>query len=84
MKFPSKTEAKTEIYSFFQKQSFNSDELKKIKRLAMKYNIKLGPYKKSFCKKCMTQLRGQIRIDKHYKMVVCANCGYQNKVIINR
>ena len=44
----SRLEAKAKIDSFFQKKEFGSEELRKIKRLAMKHRIKLGGYRKSF------------------------------------
>ncbi|MBX4196738.1 hypothetical protein KW805_04065 [Candidatus Pacearchaeota archaeon] len=75
----SKTEAKKAVDSFFKKESFIADEVRKIRRLAMKYNIKLGSYRKSFCKKCLYQLKGSIRVTKHNKTVICQNCGYANK-----
>mgnify|MGYP001610670630 CR=1 FL=1 len=78
----SKTEAKKKIDEFFRKEKFNSDEVRKIKRIAMKHNIKLGSYRKSFCKKCLSQLKGKIRINKGYKTVKCEVCGYSNRIKI--
>lgn len=75
----SKTQAKQLIDDFFQQSSFTQDGVKKIKRLAMKDNIKLGSYKKSFCKSCLSQLKGQIRISKGYKTVLCQQCGFKNR-----
>ena len=80
MKRESKTEVKNKIDDFFKKESFTSKEARKIKRLAMKYNIKLGSYRKSFCKKCLSQLKGQIRINKGYKTVKCEVCGALNRI----
>ena len=78
----SKTEARKHVEQFFSKSSFSADELKKIKRLAMKYNIKLGSYKKSFCKSCLSQLKGKIRITKTHKTIECSICRRINKIKI--
>ncbi len=74
-----KQEAKQTIDEFFRRENFKSEEVKKIKRLAMKFNIKLGVYRKLFCKKCLSKLKGRIRIKKNYKTIECTNCGYKNK-----
>ena len=76
----SRTEAKKKIDSFFTEKNFSAEEAKKIKRLAMKYNIKLGTYKRQFCKKCFLKLKGKIRITKTSKIIVCDNCGFVNRV----
>jgi len=78
----SKTEAKEKIDSFFSKKSFSPSDLKKIKRLAMKFNIKLKSHRKKFCKKCLNPIKGKIRITKHYKITECSSCGYKNKIKI--
>ena len=74
-----KTQAKEKIDSFFQKPSFTPEEMRKIKRLAMKFKIPLKQYKKQFCKKCLSQLKGNIRITKSHKTIICDNCLYRNK-----
>lgn len=74
-----RTEAQEKIDDFFRSQSFTANEVKKIKRLAMKYNIKLGAFRRLFCKKCLSQLRGKIRITKTYKIIDCEKCGFRNK-----
>jgi len=78
----SKIEVKKYIDSFFSRPVFKADEMKKIKRLAMKYNIKLGSYRKCFCKSCLSQLKGKIRINKTHKAVFCEKCGQKNKLRI--
>ena len=75
----SKTEAKEKIDSFFKKSDFTTEEVKKIKRLAMKFNIKLKDYRKKFCKKCLSKLKGKTRIFKNYKTVECSMCSYKNR-----
>lgn len=75
----SKSEAKDKIDSFFKTSEFFPEQLKKIKRLAMKFNIKLGAYKKRFCKKCLNSLRGKIRIFANFKTIECERCGFKNR-----
>ena len=78
----SKTDAKEKISKFFQKKNFSPDELKKIKRLAMKFNIKLTHYRKLFCKSCLNPLAGKIKVTKTHKTVECKYCKTKNKVRI--
>jgi len=77
-----KTEAKEKINKFFQNKDFSPESLKKIKRLAMKFNIKLGAYRKLFCKKCLNPLAGKLAITKSHKTIVCNKCGFRNKIRI--
>lgn len=74
-----KYESKKVIDSFFLREDFSPEELKKIKRLAMKHNIKLAGYKKLFCKKCFSKLRGKLSVSKTHKSVICRTCGFRNK-----
>jgi len=78
-----RAQAQEAISHFFNKQSFSREEVKKIRRLAMKFNIKLGNYKKLFCKKCLSQLKGKTRITKTHKTIICKECGYKNKFRLN-
>ena len=73
----SKTEAEKEIESFFKKISTKKPgEVKKIKRLAMRNSIKLGRYRKKFCKFCLNPYKNpKIRINNGIKLVACDNCG---------
>ena len=75
----SKTEAKKKIDNFFSRKEFKPEEVKKIKRLAMKYKIRLGNYRKLFCKKCYSQLYGKFRVSKINKSIKCGRCGFMNK-----
>jgi len=75
----SKTEAKQKIDDFFKKKSFSPEETKKIKRLAMKYNIKLSQHRKKFCKSCLSPLKGKTRITKTHKTIECSICSHKNK-----
>jgi RNase P subunit RPR2 len=74
-------EAQEKIDSFFtQKKELNPLYVKKIKRLAMKYNIKLGVHRRRFCKKCYSDLKkGKIRITKTHKIIECPNCKERNR-----
>ena len=75
----SRTEAKNKIDGFFQRGKFDREEMRKIKRLAMKYRIPLKEHKKQFCKKCLSELKGKTRIKKEFKIVECGNCSHRNK-----
>jgi len=72
--------AEQKIHEFFSKKDLDAEHVKKIKRLAMSYNIKLGLHRKRFCRKCLNDLkRGKVRISKTHKTVECINCGEKNK-----
>jgi len=77
----SKTEAKEKIESFFSDlKNKTPKEVMKTKKLAMKFNIKLGNRKKEFCKKCFTPYKNsKIRIQKGFKVILCENCGNRRK-----
>jgi RNase P subunit RPR2 len=75
----SKQEAKKEIDKFFQGENFSTEEVRKIKRLAMKSGIKLGEHRKKFCKKCLSKLKGKTRVNATDKRIVCGNCGFENR-----
>ena len=75
-----KTEVKKRIDEFFQQKDFTPEQLKKVKRIAMKFNIKLGEYRKMFCKKCLHPLTGKISLSKTHKTTTCRHCGFRNKV----
>lgn len=74
-----KKEAERKIDEFFSMDNFSAEEVRKIKRLSMKFNIRLGEYKKKFCRKCLEKLRGKNRINKNYKSVKCGNCNHLNR-----
>lgn len=79
----SKTKAKETVDSFFSKEDFSSKDVKKVKRLAMKYKITLGVQRKNFCKKCLSKLKGKTKITNNSKSIVCSSCGYKNKFAVN-
>ncbi|MEK6927614.1 MAG: hypothetical protein AABX11_04235 [Nanoarchaeota archaeon] len=75
----SKSEASEQINKFFERKRFSSEEARKIKKLAMKFRIKLKEHKKGFCRKCFSQLAGKIRIRNGIKSVECASCSCVNR-----
>ena len=77
----SKTEAKEKIDSFFKDINEKTpSEIKKIKKLAMQYNIPLKEKRKLFCKKCCSVYKSpQIRIKNKIKIVKCNSCGEFNR-----
>tara|TARA_Y100000310_G_C20016125_1_gene505223 strand:- start:133 stop:393 length:261 start_codon:yes stop_codon:yes gene_type:complete len=80
MKFSlNKSQAQQHISDFFKQKEFTDKELKKIKRMAMKFHISLKSYKKLFCKKCLLPLKGKTRITKTHKTIECQNCNHKNK-----
>lgn len=74
----SKSEAKEYIETFFKNiKNKSPKEIKKIKRLAMSYNIPLKDKRKLFCKKCyvfFNSNNSKIRIIKGKKVIHCLNC----------
>ncbi len=79
-----KSEVLEQIEKFFDGRDFSPEEMKKIKRISMKYRISLRDKKKNFCKKCFSKLRGKTRVSKGFKNVECANCNFLNRVSIRR
>ena len=58
------------------------DEIRKIKKLAMSKNIKLGELRKRFCKKCyalFNSSNSEIRIKRGFKTVKCKECGFVSR-----
>jgi len=81
MKEPLKTQIRKEIEEFFKDiQSKNPEDIKKIKKLTMRYNIQLGNLRKKFCKKCFSPFRkSKIKIRNDVKIITCENCGYVSR-----
>ncbi|MAG01924.1 hypothetical protein CMI42_01170 [Candidatus Pacearchaeota archaeon] len=74
----SKLEVEDKIKEIFERNPSPS-EIKKVKRLATSKNIKLGDYKKKFCRKCLSWFDSgncEVRIKGSLKVVRCLNCGY--------
>ena len=78
MKKLTKSEAQKQIEDFFNDiQNKNPKEVKKIKKLAMRHNIKLGEKRKLFCKKCFSPYKeASIRIKNDILSMNCGNCSY--------
>ncbi|MEK6898921.1 MAG: hypothetical protein AABW79_02370 [Nanoarchaeota archaeon] len=80
----SKSEAREKIREFFEQEELDADEVKKIKRLAMKFNIKLDRLRARFCKRCCVDLKdSKIRVSKNHKTISCKKCNYLNKIKIS-
>ena len=57
----------------------SSSEIKKVKKLAMSKNIKLGNLRKKFCKKCYNLFNSnnsETRIRNNKKIIKCKECGF--------
>ncbi len=79
-----KEEAKFAIESFFKNtKDKNPKDVKKIKKLAMSHNIKLGEERKKFCKNCnnifVLGKNCEIKINKKTKSIKCLNCDFINR-----
>lgn len=81
-----KQEAIKKIARFFSRKRFSKDELRKIRRLAMSNSLKLGKLRQYYCKFCLTQLKGKIRIIKTktgiHRIIECKKCGKKNRYIL--
>ncbi|MDP4039110.1 MAG: hypothetical protein Q8P57_00820 [Candidatus Pacearchaeota archaeon] len=78
-------EADEKIDKFFRQDKLDVKEVKKIKKLAMKYHIRLKEHKRRFCKKCFSDLKGgRVRIKRGCKILICRVCDYENKWVIDR
>ena len=53
----------------------SQEQIKKIKRFAMHYNIKLGKKTKLFCRKCFSTRLKVKSIKRGIKTSECENCG---------
>lgn len=79
-KSTSKKEMLEKIESFFERKDLDAGDVKKVKRLAMKYKIRLGDYRKRFCGACYADLKcGKVRVTKNSKSVECPNCKKINR-----
>jgi RNase P subunit RPR2 len=80
MKTPlSKTQTQEKINSFFKQEEFKPEQVRKIKRLAMKFKIRLKEKRKLFCKYCLHKLKGKTRINKESKTIICQFCNKKSK-----
>ena len=76
MKKLSKTEARKNIEEFFSDlRDKTPKDIRKIKRFAMKHNIKIGEKRKLFCKVCYNAyIHPSIRVNKGILKIVCDRC----------
>jgi RNase P subunit RPR2 len=87
MKKISKTEVQEKIKDFFSHIKHKSpEEVKKIKKLAMSHNIKLGDKRKLFCKKCLSPFGkdSSIRIKDGFLAIECGKCNSKNRWKLNK
>jgi|TARA_Y100000034_G_scaffold31485_1_gene38491 RNase P subunit RPR2 len=77
----SKSEIKKQIQEFFLDiKNKSSNDVKKIKRIAMSQNIPLKETRKKFCKKCFVPYKNpKIRIKNKIKIITCENCDYVSR-----
>ena len=77
----SKKETKAQIKEFFESIIEKTpEEVKKIKKLAMNQNIKLGDKRKLFCKKCLAPYKNSSVLFKdNFLTITCSNCDYKNR-----
>ncbi|MDP3027499.1 MAG: hypothetical protein Q8N63_07360 [Nanoarchaeota archaeon] len=69
-----KKEAGEFIDEFFRKKH-SSEEVRKIKKLAASFQIKLKDKRKLFCKKCFSMNLKVLGIKNKIKRVTCQDCG---------
>ncbi len=83
-----KKEAEKSIKEFFSETNEKSEkDVKRIKRLAMAHNIKLGKLRERFCKKCYSVFNAkncETRIKNKRKIIRCLKCGYINRINITK
>ncbi len=82
-----KQETENQIQQIFSQKTIPTPkQIKKIKKLAMSKNIKLGSLRKKFCKKCFTFFtpnNSEIRIKKPFKIIKCKICNHISKYKLN-
>ncbi|MEM2954838.1 MAG: hypothetical protein QW625_02725 [Candidatus Nanoarchaeia archaeon] len=79
-----KKDIERKIAEFFEEiEQKSSEEVKKIKKIAMSCNIRLGELRKNFCKNCYTPLipglTCKIKIKNKKRIVKCKVCGFLNR-----
>ncbi|MGV8142494.1 MAG: hypothetical protein ACP5NS_02545 [Candidatus Pacearchaeota archaeon] len=86
MKKLSRKEAQSIVEEFFDNsQRIEPAKVKKMKSFAMTHRIRLGEYRKRFCKKCYVDLSlGRVRLNKKHKQVTCGVCGAINRWAIKK
>jgi RNase P subunit RPR2 len=81
----SKKEAEKKVSKFFLDIGNKTPkEVKKIKKLAMSFNLSLKEKRRGFCEKCFLPYQiPKIRIKNKIKSITCENCGHVNRCKIN-
>jgi RNase P subunit RPR2 len=80
MKKISRTEAKEEVEKFFKDlKNKTPKDIKKIKKIAMGHNIKLGDKRKLFCRKCFSPNLKVLRIKDGMKKIKCKECDNESR-----
>jgi len=69
-----KTQAEEKITDFF-KEKQDKEDVKKIKKISMRYRIKLKDLRKKFCSKCFSMNLKFRKVGKMRKTVECSECG---------
>ncbi|MBU3913377.1 MAG: hypothetical protein KKE50_04770 [Nanoarchaeota archaeon] len=69
-----KKQAEEKINEFFEKKH-DKEEVRKIKKVAMKYRIKLKDSRKKFCSKCFSMNLKFRKVKSNIKTVECSECG---------
>ncbi len=77
----SRTQAKKQIKEFFEDlKGKTPKEVRKIRRLAMGYNIKLEEKKKLFCKKCFAPYNFPgVKIKNDLITISCDSCDHKSR-----
>jgi len=72
-----KSQAREKIEKFFKDPKYRTpEEIRKIKKLAMAYNLKLQDKRKMFCKKCYSTKLITLGIKNKIKRVKCSDCSH--------
>ena len=69
-----KKQAEEKINVFFEKKH-SKEEVRKIKKISMRYRIKLKEFRKKFCSKCFSMNLKFKKVKKNIKTVECSECG---------
>ena len=71
-----KKQAEEKVKKFFSDiESKSQEEIRKIKRFASHYKIKLKDKRKQFCQKCYNNRFRILSVKKGFKRVKCEKCG---------
>jgi len=69
-----KTQAEEKINEFF-KEKHDKEEVRKVKKISMRFRIKLKGLRKKFCSKCFSMKLKFRKVGKMGKTVECSECG---------